>query len=277
MADLKPGETAHILNSDGRCVATISRREDVYSCTCRIWRHRTGSVPENQRSCKHLESYRGKQIELCRVNVSRRQNQGESIPNWYLPENVPRVLSNARGIRKEIERISDARRLWLSTKLNDIYCMNRTVSIVAAMIDVPSTHPCDVVILDLQDKAKLVQLFNEKVINDGAINKVFHQASSHITFLGSCNAANVSCTFSMARDLKHSVYLPDLSLRGLARHFGLLRYVESNLQKSDRWASRPLAHELCYYAAKEINYLGGGPCETAARTVSSPMKKRLLL
>ena len=64
MPDLKDGETAEVQGS-ARTPYILKNVGGVYSCSCPAWRNQ--SLPIERRSCKHLRSYRGEQMERERL------------------------------------------------------------------------------------------------------------------------------------------------------------------------------------------------------------------
>ena len=66
MPDLNDGESAEVQGS-ARTPYILKNIGGVYSCSCPAWRNQ--SLPIESRSCKHLRSYRGEQLERERLGV----------------------------------------------------------------------------------------------------------------------------------------------------------------------------------------------------------------
>lgn len=64
MPDLRDGETAEVWGSASKPYQ-LKNVGGVFSCSCPAWRNQ--SLPIDQRSCKHLRSYRGEEAEVARL------------------------------------------------------------------------------------------------------------------------------------------------------------------------------------------------------------------
>ena len=244
MPDLKPGESAEVPGSGGRTYV-IKNSDGDYSCTCMAWKHQSASF--SRRTCKHLKRFRGEQSELERTTIE--EPVEPDIP-------MPRVLTTTADISAAIETLCGFSRLWLDTEVAEYRIpKRRRLSLIQALADGVKPNTKEVIILDVIDQPSLATLFVDRVMKDPSIQKVFHNASFDLDYLGGGDAVNVFCTLREAKVLPESrVSLPgSKSLKALHEHFGLGE-VDKEGQKSD-WQRRPLAGWQLKYAALDCTQL----------------------
>lgn len=67
MPDLNDGERRMVTSSSGRSYQ-IYNSGGAYSCSCPAWRNQ--GLPIDQRTCKHLRTFRGSSVEQARINAA---------------------------------------------------------------------------------------------------------------------------------------------------------------------------------------------------------------
>ena len=107
MPDLQDGQSVEIQGS-ARLPYILKNVGGVYSCSCPAWRNQ--SLPIEQRTCKHLRQFRGKQAE------SRR------IPDGLVPQTIAPVKPTAPRLllAETWEPGTDVAGWWLSEKLDGV-------------------------------------------------------------------------------------------------------------------------------------------------------------
>ena len=246
MPDLLPGEMTEVPGSGGR-MYVLKNSDGLYSCSCMAWTRQ--KVSSSQRTCKHLKRFRGEEAELDRIAVG-------APPEPDIP--LPRVLDHPQQIADAIESLRGNSRLWLDTEVADWQRNGGRLSLIQALPEGAEPHAGSAVFLDVLDRPELTDLFIRQIMMDRSIEKVFHNASFDIRYLGEDSAVNVACTLQAARALPVSrVSLPSsLSLKSLTEHFGLSASVSKAEQASD-WGQRPLSTSQLKYAALDVVYLRG--------------------
>jgi ribonuclease D len=112
-----------------------------------------------------------------------------------------------------------------------------------------------VMVLDVLDRPALVAEFIAMVMAVSSIEKVFHNASFDLRFLGGSTALNVTCTYKMAKKIPVGLLPVDNhQLKTLAEYFVVGAQVDKSEQVSD-WSLRPLRPEQLYYAQMDAVYL----------------------
>jgi ribonuclease D len=152
-------------------------------------------------------------------------------------------------IRSAIAQCQQETCLWLDTEVADCFTKQPRLS----LIQVATTS--DVMVLDVLDRPALVAEFIAAVMVVGSIEKVFHNASFDLRFLGGATALNVTCTYKMAKKIPVSLLPVDNhQLKTLAEYFVAGIQVDKSEQVSD-WSLRPLRPEQLYYAQMDAVYL----------------------
>ncbi len=109
MPDLKDGESAQVQGS-ARAPYILKNVNGVYSCTCPAWRNQ--SLPIERRSCKHLRSYRGEQLERERLGSPA---QLTSTTATTIAATVPQLL-----LAHAWDSATDLTGWWMSEKLDGV-------------------------------------------------------------------------------------------------------------------------------------------------------------
>lgn len=263
MRNLKPSQAVEVPGSSGRTYV-LKNTGGVYSCTCMAWR--TQLVPAPERTCKHLKLFRGEQAELNRITIPASDEPDVALP---------RVLRQRHEVTEAIESFRSRDRLWVDTEIADWQRGNGRLSLIQVLPVGVKPHTGAAIFLDVLDQPALIARFIERIMRNRSIEKVFHNASFDLRFLGDDKAVHVHCTLKAAKSLRPSrVSLPDsLSLKALSEHFGLASSVSKAEQKSD-WGQRPLTTRQLKYAALDVVYLRGVHLKLLEMQARNPVTRR---
>jgi ribonuclease D len=100
-----------------------------------------------------------------------------------------------------------------------------------------------------------VKEFIDKIMENPAIEKVFHNASYDLKLLGKAKAKNITCTLELAKKIPYYLLqLPNLQLKTLAEQLCYFPPVDKTEQKSD-WGVRPLTASQLQYAKMDSVYV----------------------
>jgi ribonuclease D len=159
------------------------------------------------------------------------------------------LIDTPADIRSAIAQCQQETCLWLDTEVADCFTKQPRLSLIQV------ATASDVMVLDVLDRPALVAEFIGLVMIAGSIEKVFHNASFDLRFLGGATALNVTCTYQMAKKIPVGL-LPvnNHQLKTLAEYFVAGVQVDKSEQVSD-WSLRPLRPEQLYYAQMDAVYL----------------------
>jgi len=191
-------------------------------------------------------------------------------------------LTDPQEIQAIIAKYAQAKILWLDTEVADyqtskprlslIQVLNNSTNLTENYHSKKLNYPQDkavattqisallgsaeqVSILDVLNQPKLVDEFIKTIMVNPAIEKVFHNASYDLRFLGKGKAKNITCTLEMAKKLPYSlVPLPNHKLQTLVEKLCYLPPVDKTEQESD-WGRRPLTTNQLNYAKMDPVYL----------------------
>jgi ribonuclease D len=164
-------------------------------------------------------------------------------------------LTNANEIRTKIAEYAQAEILWVDTEVADYQTSKPRLSLIQVLDDPSDLTGDRVSILDVLDQPELAVYFIDKIMVNSAIQKVFHNASYDIKFLGKTKAKNVSCTLEVAKQIPYYILpVPDLKLQTLVRELCNVPEVDKSLQGSN-WGQRPLTKSQLHYAKMDVVYL----------------------
>jgi ribonuclease D len=172
-------------------------------------------------------------------------------------------FTSAKDIKSLIADYSQAKILWIDTEVAAYKTDSPQLSLIQ-VLDYSSDVKGDsemlqdfadrVAILDVLDQPSLVAEFTEKIMLNPEIEKVFHNASYDLSFLGKKKAKNVTCTLELARKIPYYlVPLPNLQLTTLGETLCHLPSLDKTEQGSD-WGQRPLTANQLYYAKMDAVY-----------------------
>jgi ribonuclease D len=173
-------------------------------------------------------------------------------------------FTSASDIKARIAEYTKAKVLWLDTEVADYKTDSPRLSLIQ-VLDNSSDVSGDgkalqqfaesVSIFDVLDQPSLVAEFIEKIMLNPAIEKVFHNASYDLNFLGKKKAKNVTCTWELAKKIPYYlVPLPNFQLKTLAETLCHLPVVDKTEQGSD-WGRRPLTPNQLFYAKMDAVYV----------------------
>jgi ribonuclease D len=164
-------------------------------------------------------------------------------------------LTTAAEIRSHITKYSQSQTLWIDTEVADYKSRNPRLSLIQ-ILDNPQDMTGDsVYIFDVLDQSDLVNDFIDQIMVNKSIEKVFHNASYDLRFLGNKKAKNTTCTLEMAKSIPyHILPLPNYKLQTLATMLCHFHDIDKQQQSSD-WGQRPLSDEQVEYAYFDCIYL----------------------
>ncbi|NEO32811.1 MAG: ribonuclease D [Symploca sp. SIO3C6] len=169
-------------------------------------------------------------------------------------------LTGFKDIQAVISKYSQTKILWIDTEIADYQTSKPRLSLIQ-VLDKPTQMGIDaaeterVSILDVLEKSEIIDEFIEKIIFNPDIEKVFHNASYDLRFLGNRQAQNVSCTLEMAKSIPYYLLpVPNFKLETLAEQLCHLSAVDKTQQGSD-WGIRPLSRKQLHYAKMDPVYL----------------------
>ena len=109
MPDLKDGESAQVQGS-ARTPYILKNVGGVYSCSCPAWRNQ--SLPIDRRSCKHIRSLRGEQMERERLGMLPDPSRNSTTKDT---STVPKLL-----LAHAWDSETDLTDWWMSEKLDGV-------------------------------------------------------------------------------------------------------------------------------------------------------------
>ncbi len=164
-------------------------------------------------------------------------------------------LDDSKTIEKIIKHLCHFPTLWMDTEIADWQTANPQLSLVQVLRE--DTSENQVYILDIFEKPQLINLLIEEVMRDEKIEKIFHNASFDLKYLGKKTAKNITCTYQLARKIsKQRLGTSNLKLKTLAVE--LCQFPEEEIdrqQQSSDWGKRPLNNRQLYYAEMDVVYL----------------------
>lgn len=164
-------------------------------------------------------------------------------------------LTDSDLIRDTIEQLSCAKILWIDTEIADWQTPKPRLSLIQVSANANNLKENQVYILDLLKFPDLKNYFFEKIISNSKIEKVFHNASFDLKYLGKEQAVNITCTFKIARKIKAKrLGVTNLKLKTLAKELCHFSNVDTEEQGSD-WGKRPLSEKQLSYARMDVVYL----------------------
>ncbi|MBF2063745.1 MAG: ribonuclease D [Calothrix sp. C42_A2020_038] len=165
-------------------------------------------------------------------------------------------LNTLTEIRKFITVCTQAETLWLDTEVADFRSKNPKLSLIQVLDDPDDMSGERIFILDVLEQPDAIADFISVIMSNHAIEKVFHNSSYDLKFLGgSKKAKNVTCTLEMAKKIPyHILPLHNYKLETLASELCNFKNIDKQHQTSD-WGIRPLTEEQIDYAYLDCIYL----------------------
>ncbi|QHG16949.1 ribonuclease D [Nostoc sp. ATCC 53789] len=164
-------------------------------------------------------------------------------------------LTSASEISDIVAEYTNVKTLWIDTEVADYKSRNPRLSLIQ-VLDNPQDMSGDrVYLLDVLDQPNIIAEFIQKIMINSAIEKVFHNASYDLKFLGNKKAKNITCTLEMAKKIPyHILPLPNYQLKTIATALCSFNNIDKQEQTSD-WGKRPLTEEQIEYAYLDCIYL----------------------
>lgn len=164
-------------------------------------------------------------------------------------------LTYAHEISAVVAEYTNAKTLWIDTEVADYKSRNPRLSLIQ-VLDNPKDMSGDrVYLLDVLDQHNIIAEFIEKIMMNSTIEKIFHNASYDLKFVGNKKAKNITCTLEMAKKVPYYLLpLPNYQLKTIATALCSFNNIEKQEQKSD-WGKRPLTEEQIEYAYLDCIYL----------------------
>lgn len=164
-------------------------------------------------------------------------------------------LKEPTEIRTQIAKFALAQILWLDTEVADWQTSQPKLSLIQVLIEPRDLTGKFVYILDVLHQPDLVLYFINQIMINPNIEKIFHNASFDLKYLGGNSAQNVTCTLKIARRIgKDILKVSNLQLKTLATELCHFCDVNKEEQGSD-WGKRPLTEKQLHYAAMDTVYL----------------------
>lgn len=165
-------------------------------------------------------------------------------------------LTQPHEIRAAIATWQTAKILWLDTEIADWQTSSPRLSLIQVLANPDDRTGEEAYVLDVLDKTDLIRQFIQEIMVNPAIEKVFHNASFDLRYLGQTQTQNVTCTLKLARQVGGKIRLgtSNLKLKTLATEFCQFTDVDPSEQSSD-WGRRRLTPTQLHYAAMDVVYL----------------------
>lgn len=164
-------------------------------------------------------------------------------------------LESPTEIIATISRLKKAKILWMDTETTDFQTKKPKLSLIQVSDDANDLSGEHVYIFDMLKNPDLINTFIEQIMVDEQIEKVFHNASYDLKFLGAKSANNITCTLEMAKKIPY-YYLPvsNYKLQTIGAELCNYQNIDKSEQLSD-WGYRPLSPEQIEYAYLDCIYL----------------------
>lgn len=166
-------------------------------------------------------------------------------------------------IFQQIKQLSKYKRLWVDTEIADWEVPSKArLSLIQILPETENSKKQnakelskDVVILDVQDKDITIETFIKEIMSNPNIEKVFHNKSFDVRWLGKEKAQNCFCTLELSRKIpKFALRSDNNKLKTLVEHF-FPEYKVDKEEQTSNWGKRPLTEEQVKYAILDPVYL----------------------
>jgi len=164
-------------------------------------------------------------------------------------------LTSASEIHSLVAEYTKASTLWIDTEVAEYKNRNPKLSLIQVLDDPTDLSGDRIYLLDVLEQPDIVADFVEQIMVNPGIEKIFHNASYDVKFLGNKKAKNITCTLEMAKKIPY--YLlpsPNYQLKTLAIELCHFRNIDKKEQSSN-WGQRPLTEEQIEYAYLDCIYL----------------------
>lgn len=164
-------------------------------------------------------------------------------------------LTQSTDIQVAIHQLSAHSILWLDTETTEWWTPHPRLSLIQVLANRNDLNGDSVYLLDVLNQPDLVQLFVDRIMGNAEIEKVFHNASYDLKFLGKIDAKNITCTLKLAKQIPKAVLgTSNCKLKTLAKELCQFTNVDAEQQGSN-WGKRPLDAKQLLYARMDTVYL----------------------
>ena len=164
-------------------------------------------------------------------------------------------LTTATEIHEFISTLTSNKTLWLDTEVADFRTDYPRLSLIQVLADPTDSTGVSAYLLDVLDKHDLAEYFIKQIMINANIEKVFHNASFDVKYLGGSLETNITCTLKLARKItRDRLEVSNLKLKTLASELCRFVNVDADEGSSD-WGKRPLSNKQVKYAAMDTVYL----------------------
>jgi DNA segregation ATPase FtsK/SpoIIIE, S-DNA-T family len=147
-------------------------------------------------------------------------------------------LTDPIAISAQIANLATHKILWLDTEVADWQTSSPRLSLIQVLTQSDDRVGESAWILDVLDRPQLIQEFVQTIMISPRIEKVFHNASYDLRYLGTTTAQNITCTLKLARKISQQrLGTSDLKLKTLA--FELANFGDTDIEpQSSDWGVR---------------------------------------
>ncbi|MGH7999019.1 MAG: ribonuclease D [Brasilonema sp.] len=164
-------------------------------------------------------------------------------------------LTSASEIRSLIAEYTQAKTLWIDTEIAEYKSRHPRLSLIQVLDEPTDLTGDSIAILDVLNHPDVVAEFIDKIMLNPQIEKVFHNASFDVKYLGNKQAKSITCTLEIAKKIPYyALPLPNYQLKTLATELCHFKNIDKQEQNSD-WGRRPLTEEQIEYAYLDCIYL----------------------
>jgi ribonuclease D len=164
-------------------------------------------------------------------------------------------VTQASEIQAVITRLASRQILWLDTEVADYDTPFPKLSLIQVSVEPLDLAGDNVYILDVFKKPDVVKYFINQIMANANIEKVFHNSSYDLQYLGKMEAQNITCTLKIARKISRDrLGTSNLKLKTLAKELCNFTDVDEEEGTSD-WGRRPLSQKQLNYAKMDTVYL----------------------
>ena len=165
-------------------------------------------------------------------------------------------LTRSQEMSNIIKQLISYKILWLDTEVAHWDTPNPKLSLIQILGDPEDKTGKSVYIFDVLNLPNLVDEFINQIMVNPAIEKVFHNASFDLKYLGGKKKTkNITCTYKISKKISKNVLgTSNLKLKTLATELCGFTYVDTEEQASD-WGRRSLTEKQLNYAKMDVVYL----------------------
>ena len=165
-------------------------------------------------------------------------------------------LTRSQEMSNIIKQLISYKILWLDTEVAHWDTPNPKLSLIQILGDPEDKTGKSVYIFDVLNLPNLVDEFINQIMVNPAIEKVFHNASFDLKYLGGKKKTkNITCTYKISKKISKNVLgTSNLKLKTLAAELCGFTDVDTEEQASD-WGRRSLTEKQLNYAKMDVVYL----------------------